>query len=586
MTLQLLRALYTRMIPERVRGVLAGLRQQSSVALFGDPFTDYRVWARGTRLKRISLLLQRRQAKLLAYRPVFSLLAILDGVDADRLSRSVRSLQRQTYPHWELCLVTHTKSSARSSALVERFAASDSRIKIQPAPGSSDGCSAWGRALAMATGEFVVPFSLSDRLAPQALFAVARLLNDHPETDLVYTDEDRFRSDGERVRPFLKPDWAPEYFFSFPYVGRLAAYRRSLLDGLASPGPGYDRDIDNALVFRVLERSGRIRHLDQVLYHADLHPSPESHSAAVPAYDAARFQQSLSDYVKWQGMAATCEPGLRPGTFRIRYAIVGDPLVSMVIITAGGFRDVAGRRIDLLANFVRSIIRKTAYKKYEIICVHNGDLRRETTEALENLGGASIRLVTYDRPLNIAEKYNLGARHARGEHLLFLNDDLEVISEEWLSAMLEFSQQDAVGAVGAKLLYPDGSIQHAGVAVRGSPGHIYYQRPGDCPGDFFDTVTIRNYSAVTGACVMSRRRVFDEVGGFTEAFPINFNDVDYCLKIRDRGYRIVFTPYAQLVHFESMSREARLNPGEMDLLNRIWGEKIHRDPYCNPLFRW
>jgi GT2 family glycosyltransferase len=264
-------------------------------------------------------------------------------------------------------------------------------------------------------------------------------------------------------------------------------------------------------------------------------------------------------------------------------------LVSIIIPTAGLNRLVRGEQVDLLANCVRSIVAMTERVRYEIIYVDNGDLREETKKLLDKWGQGRVRNVTFDGPFNVAEKMNLGAAHAAGEHLLFLNDDIEVLSAEWLSAMLEFSQQKGVGAVGAKLYFPDGSIQHAGVRIYpgGVPGHLYYNYPEDQQEVIPDLNAIRNYSAVTGACMLTRREVFEEVGAFSPKFPINYNDVDYCLKVRARDYRIVYTPYAELFHFESVSRVAEKTHGareeETKLFTDTWGHKMPGDPYHNPL---
>jgi GT2 family glycosyltransferase len=310
----------------------------------------------------------------------------------------------------------------------------------------------------------------------------------------------------------------------------------------------------------------------------------------------ASQRRALVDHFARAGVAATVEDGLHPAVPRVRYALAGRPVVSVVVITAGQTRVIDGRTIDLLANCVQSIVRATTRDDYEIICVHNGDLSPATAAAVEGVAAAErarrpgtpdrVRLVTFAEPFSVSGKYNLGARHARGDHLLFMNDDIEAASDDWIWAMAEYSQQPEVGAVGAKLHFPSGAIQHAGVKVHdGGAGHVYYCKDGADPGPFFDAVSVRNYSAVTGACMMTRRAVFEQMGGFDPDFPVNFQDVHYCLQVREAGYRIVFTPYARLVHFESLSRFGGAEPAEYARLAARWKEKAAVDPYFNPMFR-
>jgi GT2 family glycosyltransferase len=259
--------------------------------------------------------------------------------------------------------------------------------------------------------------------------------------------------------------------------------------------------------------------------------------------------------------------------------------VSIIIPTAGQIRDVATGKLDLLATCVESIIARTEYHNYEVLCVDNGDLSDATRQSLESLQDQRIKLLSFTRPFNLADKMNFGAQHASGPHLLFLNDDTSVLSGEWLAAMLEFSQQDEIGAVGAKLYFPDNRVQHAGVIIPNyTPFHVFYRHRGTSIGYFSNMVLTTNYSAVTGACMMTRAEVFNRAGGFNLVFPINYNDVDYCLKVRELGYRIVFTPFAGLCHFESLTRVGGVRVEETARLKDVWGETIQCDPYYNPNF--
>jgi GT2 family glycosyltransferase len=373
------------------------------------------------------------------------------------------------------------------------------------------------------------------------------------------------------------------------YLGRLTVYRSACIRQAGGFRPGFDGAHEFDLALRVTERTQHIHHVPKVLYHRAVpHWQPRrSTLLGVDGRPAAR--KALQDYLNRNSPEATAEIGTRPDTQRVRWGIRGLPLVTVVIPTAGFRRNIGGKELDLLANCVRSIVDRTGYPRVEIICVENGDLPCSTREAISAPMPFPVRIITYaERIFNVAAKMNLGAREARGEHLLFLNDDTEVLSAGWLSAMLEYSQLPEIGAVGAKLYFDNGSIQHAGVMIPpvGSPGHVYY---GLAPVEQMavsDLDVVRNYSAVTGACMMTRRDLFERLGGFDESFAVNYNDVDYCLKVRESGYRIVYTPFAELLHFESVSRvssgDEGVKPQEVQQLRERWEAQIVRDPYHDP----
>lgn len=529
---------------------------------------------------------ERERAAGLSYTPTVSLLTFVEtSNDAARLRESLASLRRQAYARWELC-VAH--AGGRAGRAAERAAASDARVKaVRVGEGKGGGAAALAAALGASAGEFVAVLGAGDALTPAALSEVARLLGEDRGADVVYTDEEAWPPGAPEPAPLLKPDWSPEYLLSRMYVGRLCVYRRAVVveAGGFRPGFGGAREYDLAL--RVAGRTGRVRHLPRVLYRGRGASPGSGESGEV---DEAALR-ALGDHVARLGLDAVCEPGAAAGLYRVRQRIQGEPLVSVVIPTAGYKRVVRGGELDLLANCVRSIVAQTDYANYEIVCVDNGDLRDETVEELER-HGARVRRFTfeYEGPFNLAAKMNFGAAQAAGEQLLFLNDDVEVVSAGWMTALLEHSQRPEVGAVGAKLYFPDGSIQHAGVRLDEgcAPGHVYYCYPRESQRRAPDIDAVRNYSAVTGACMMTRAALFRDLGGFDLRFPINYNDVDYCLKARARGLRVVYTPYAELYHFESVSRAAEQTEGvkseELDAFKEVWGATPEaRDPFHNPL---
>jgi len=288
--------------------------------------------------------------------------------------------------------------------------------------------------------------------------------------------------------------------------------------------------------------------------------------------------------VRERSLKADVLAGEAPGLFRVRYRIEDQPLVTIVLPTDDRSKEVNGRVVPLLSNCMRSVLQKTAYANYEILVVDNGRVSDATLAFLRTVPHRRVSY-SYEGAFNFAHKLNFAVGHARGSHLVVFNDDLEVISSEWLTAMLEYSQQPEVGAVGAKLLFPDGRLQHIGIVlgVCGVAAHAFHTHPGWSFGYAGSAVLPRNYSAVTGACMMTRREIFDAVGGFNEQLAIDYNDVDYCLRVRRAGYRVVFTPYAQLYHFESGSFGSRVqNPAELEEMRRFWGAAIDCDPFYNP----
>lgn len=522
--------------------------------------TSYDAWLRRNRARRVALARQGFHARRMRYRPTISLLVLSEDLDPAALGRLVGAVRRQSYPFWELLLVDPGRS-APGSAIPPRV---DDRIKA---------VGALGDALTEAEGDFVAFVGLDDELDPRALYFVARVLNRDPAADFVYTDEDRIDELGRRSAPFFKPGWSPDYLLSFMYTGRLSLYRRSLVQAAGGLGPHSGSAQEWDLALRIGERTGRIHHVPRVLYHRrDTHAH----------WDGC--ERVIEDHVRRAGMDAACEQGPREGVFRVRYRIAGTPSVSIVVPTAGRIRNEGSSGFVPLETCIKSVLERTAYGGYELLCVDDGSLDERTEELLRSVGDPRVRRLSFGERFSFARKINFAVEQATGEHVVFLNDDTEIINAEWLSAMIELSQHEGIGAVGAKLHFPGGGIQHGGVILAsGRPTHAFYGCPSDHPGYFSNLLVVCNYSAVTAACMMTRRSVFAEAGGLNEAFPLNYNDVDYCLRLRERGYRIAFTPYAELRHFESLSREGRATRQELELFRRTW--PIEHDPFYSPNFR-
>jgi GT2 family glycosyltransferase len=529
----------------------------------------------------------RAELDALACQPLISVLTPVYNTPPELLRRMVQSVRDQLYPHWELCLADDASPKKETQAALASVSGADPRIRIVRLAANGGISAATNAALAAARGEFVALLDHDDELTADALLEVVKALNTSPDADVVYTDEDKLDFDGTHVEPFFKPDWSPDYLRSTMYLGHLVVYRRSILEEAGRFRSAFDGSQDYDVALRVTERTDRVVHVPRVAYHWRKTAGSAAGDTEAKPWGLQAARRALADHVSRLPRPATIEDQPGDGFWRVRYEVAGSPLVSVIIPTDGRVAQMVTGPRDLPLECIKSIVDRTDYPNYEIVLVDNGRLSSELQAYIAQQ--PRIRRAIYDAtgPFNFANKVNFSARHAKGEHLLLLNDDTEVISPEWMRAMLEFSQQPEVGAVGAKLLFPDGRLQHVGVVlgIGGGACHVFSGHAGNTPGYFGSAWVIRNYSAVTGACCMTRRDVFDALGGFDERFATDFNDVDYCLRVRAKGLRIVATPFARLYHFEGAtfgSREHVVNPAEVALLSERWGSVIAHDPYYNP----
>jgi GT2 family glycosyltransferase len=563
-----------------LRDALAAARRAPSAE---EAATMYARWVEASSPSADRLAALAAEVTALPHQPLISVITPVYNTDPRWLRACVESVRRQVYPNWEHCLCDDASTSPETAAVLRELEG-DPRIHIVRSPKNGGISAATNAALAEARGEFIALLDHDDELTPDALAEVVRWINDHPETDVVYSDEDKLEPSGDRCEPFFKPDWSPEHFVHCMYTCHLFVARRALVAEAGGFRKGYEGAQDYDLLLRLMERTSNIGHIPRILYHwRKLPESTASAQAAKPwAEDAGRL--ALEDYVRRRQLEASVLPGGAMGLFRIKRRIAGNPLVSIVMPTAGALKDAGGVPTDLVAQAITSLVRHTTWKNYELIVVADqAGLQPSTLRALE---GTRHRVLTHRAagPFNFSRKVNEGVAAAEGDHVILFNDDLEVIDGDWMTSMLEYSQDPAIGAVGAQLLYPDGRLQHVGMllGVNGIAAHAFHQHPGTLAGYFGSVIGPRNYSAVTGACLMSRRAVFLEVGGLDEIFPVDFNDVDYCLRVRRAGYRIVYTPYARLFHHESASFGARQqDPAGIAEMKRRWHKEIERDPYYN-----
>lgn len=512
-----------------------------------------------------------------AYKPVISIVTPVFNVAEVWLRKAIESVMDQIYPYWELCLVDDGSTEPHVSLVLNEYAARDRRVKTEFLEENSGIGKATGKALEMAQGEFVAFLDHDDELAPEALLEIVKRLNQDPDLDLVYSDEDKIEPDGSRVEPYFKPDWSPDLLLSTNYVCHLSVFRKRILDEVGGMKRGFEGSQDFDLLLRFTEATNRIGHIPKVLYHwrKIITSAAASETAKPHAFKAGR--KALKEALIRRKFAGRVEI-LGPGRYRVRYRVEGEPLVSIIIPTKD--------HVDLLKSCISSIVQKSSYSNYEILVVDNDSCEPDTLQYLSEIAGVH-HVLRYRRTFNWSAINNFAAHRSRGDYLLFLNNDVEVIESGWIEAMLEHAQRGPVGAVGAKLFYRDNRIQHAGVilGICGASGHAFRDLPAYSGGYLEFANLTRNCSAVTGACMMMRREVFSAVGGFDERFRVANGDIDFCLRVREKGYVVVYTPYARLYHHESATRGIIHPIDDDDCMHRQWGKRIAEgDPYYNPNF--
>jgi glycosyltransferase involved in cell wall biosynthesis/GT2 family glycosyltransferase len=539
---------------------------------------NYARWMQRNDPTEAELAKQFAQARRLRYQPTISLVTPVYNPPPEVLEETIRSVQAQTYPHWELCLADGKSPNPRIQDLLSEYARRDPRIKVTLMPENRGIVANSNEALTLATGAFVGLLDHDDLLAPQALFEVVRYLNEHPETDMLYSDEDKVDEDGRRFEPFFKPEWSPELLDAFMYVGHLTVYRRALLSEVGGIPTGCDFSQDYDLALRITEKTRAIAHLPKVLYHWKAITG--SAAAGGKPYARESNLRALAQAVQRRGHEA--EVREYPCANRVQYRITQLGLVSIVIPS-----DNEGH----IRQCVQAVLQKTTYPNFEILVVTNSKLIAKLRGWAA--GRPSVELVAYDQPFNFSAKCNLGAERARGRWVLFLNDDVEPLSEGWLEAMVELCQRPQIGAVSPKLLYANGTIQHAGMVtgVRGFVGTAFHCEPADTTRHINFAQSTRNTSALSAACLLMPRRLFQEIGGFDAVnTPIMHSDVDLCFKIREAGHQLVYTPFSTLKHIGHASLGGdddpvgKADPAELYLLKR-WGGYTADDPYFPPNMR-
>ena len=562
------------------RGLEAHLRKIWILSSNPKDADVYRLWVKDHTPTTADLWKMKLEAERLSYKPLFSIVMPVFDVEEQWLRKALDSVLAQVYPHWEACLADDASTQPHVKRVLREYQGRDQRIKITYRPENGHICAATNSALSLVTGDFICLMDHDDEIAPDALFEFARLLNERPDTDMIYSDEDKIDVRGNRFEPFFKPDWSPEYLETCMCTSHFACYRTEVVKKIGRFRIGYEGSQDYDFVLRFVEQTEKILHIPKVFYHWRAHPQSTASSTMAKDYASEAALKALRDRLQRTDATGRVTARRYLPSYRIDRDVKGNPLVSIVIPSAGPMAKIHGNVRDVLVNCISSIYEKSTYRNFEIIVVASRQLKSTTTDLISP---TNSRVIPMNGPFNFSGAINLGASHARGEYLLILNDDTEVIAPRWIEAMLQLAQSPRIGAVGAKLYYHDNTIQHVGVTLNGDglPDHLCLGYPGNSPGHCLSFVGNRNCLAVTGACLMSSTAVFFKIGRFNEDFPLHYNDVDYCLKLHKAGYRIVYAADAELFHYEGQSKVGTVKPDEMQFFLKLWEHEYSVDPYYN-----
>ena len=495
-------------------------------------------------------------------KPLISVVMPVYNVAPEWLELAVSSLEKQWYTNWELCIADDKSTNEETVNYLKSL--NNPKIKTIFLDKNVNISGASNAALSLAKGEYIALMDNDDELTPDALYEVVKAINEK-DAEFIYSDEDKLEMDGRFSEPHFKPDYAPDMFLSQNYISHLGVIKTELITKVNGWEIGLEGAQDYDLYLKVLEHTDRVVHVSKVLYHWRKIPGSTAAEFSDKSYAQEAGMNALSNAMKRRGITTKVENGKYPGTYKVNYDIIGEPLVSIVI----PFKDMP----ELLDMSINSVLEKSTYQNYEIIGVSNNSEEKETFEmmALLEKKDARVKFVEYNEPFNYSAINNYAVNnYAKGEYIVLMNNDIEIITAEWMEELLMHSQRSDIGVVGAKLYYPDDSIQHAGViiGIGGIAGHSHKYFKKDIVGYFTRLHLIQNLSANTAALFMVKKTIFEELNGLNEKnLSIAFNDVDFCLRVQEKGYLNLFTPYCEAYHHESISRGAEDNPEKVERFN-------------------
>ena len=535
--------------------------------------SEYQTWFDARRVRPADFAAMRDEIRAFEYQPCVSIITPVFNTPVKWLEECVQSVLDQLYKKWELILIDDDSSDPELLKFLPELAARDERIILTKVDKRGGISAASNRGLQLAKGDWFGLVDHDDVLEPDALFQHIKWLQTHRDADLIYSDEDKLTEQG-LDSPIFKPDWSLDFFLSCNYVCHFTLIRREVIEKVGGFRSEFDGAQDYDLFLRIIERTTRIDHIPRVLYHWRRSAASTADNIRRKPGSLETGRAALESYLERQAVRGHVTVDWRTHAYWIKRELAQAHKVSIIIPV----RD----RIDLLKRCLDSLTRETSYAPYEIVIVDNDS---QTEEARSYLAGLKHRVLRYSGPFNFSAINNFAVEQTDSPWILFLNNDTEVIDGDWLGIMAEHIQRPDVGAVGPRLLYPDDTVQHGGivVGVGGIAEHAFRGFPAEAPGVCRQLQVTRNYSAVTGACLLTRRDVFNKVHGFDEErLPVTFNDVDFCLKIRQAGYLIVYTPFAKLYHHESGTRRRTVEPLETDVMRERWADLLEYDPYYNP----
>lgn len=520
-----------------------------------------------------------KENKEFKYEPLISIITPLYNTPKEFFIDYIKSLQEQTYTNWEVCLVDASETQLEYVKNIN-----DKRLKYKRLEENKGISENSNEAIQMASGEFLALVDHDDIIAPNALNEVVKKLNEKPETDFIYSDEDKFEGNVEnRFYPFFKPDFSPDFLRSNNYICHLSVIRKTLVEKIGGFRKEFDGAQDYDLILRITENTDKIEHIPEILYHWRIHSTSTAQNMETKNYAIEAGRRAIEEHCKRLELPIEKVESIKPlGSYRTKYRVIGEPLISIIIPNKDS--------IKYLKRAINSILKST-YKNYEIIIVENNSTKKSTFKYYEKIK-TFAKIIKYEGEFNYSKINNFGVTYANGEYLLLLNNDIKVITKDWLEEMLSICQREDVGIVGAKLLYSDKTVQHAGVVVGmgGIAGHVNRLISDKNPGYFGRVAVINNYSAVTAACLMTKKELYEKVEGLDEKFKVAFNDVDFCMKIRKLQKLVVYTPFARLFHYESKTRGYEDTPeklerfnGEIKLFESKWKDELEKgDTYFNP----
>lgn len=519
--------------------------------------------------------------------PLFSIVVPLYETPIQFLIEMIHSVTSQSYKKWELILVNASPDNNELKTKITELCARNPQLVLVELEHNLGISLNTAEGIKHANGDYICFFDHDDLIEPDLLFEYTQAINNDPSIDVLYCDEDKLLPDGYYSQPLFKPNFSIDLLRNNNYICHMLTIKTKLMEKIPITTDRFDGAQDHELVLRASEFTSNFCHIPRILYHWRMNENSTAANAETKPYATIAGIDAVSEHLKRLNIDATVEQSRRPFTYNVTYEVKGNPLVSIIIPNKD--------HIDLLEPCISSIVNKTNYSNYEIIVVENNSIKNETFEYYSKLQeqSSNIKVVFWEHEFNFSKLINYGASQASGEYYLLLNNDTEVITPSWIKLMLGHAQRKDVGAVGVRLYYKDDTVQHAGLCVTGTvAGHLNRGLPKGNYGYFALSDATQNLSAVTAACMMTSRKLFEKVHGFTEELAVAFNDVDYCLKIREQQKLIVYTPEVELYHCESISRgqedtfEKKMRfHEEVSLFNKKWAKYyVLGDPYINPNF--